>query len=234
VHSGGRGKMNLEQTLALAANQKEYRDICGMRIAVEQRVGDIRKGRDKHGRPWEVRMPFAYGRIQGTKGVDKMAVDVILGPKKNPTKVWVIAIPVYQGNEDKVMLGFSSKQEAVKAFLRCYQHKRKFLGKISEMSVDKLKRRLITRRGRYLSASGWETSPVSNFNYQGFDPVPPKNTIPVENEGYDEDDPVEALLRKDPDNIKFYTELTRRLGAKTISESAIAENWPYGGMDGLP
>jgi Inorganic Pyrophosphatase len=226
--------MNLDQTLNVLANQKEYRDICGLRIAVEYRAGDIRKGEDKQGRPWSVRLPFPYGRIQGTKGVDGMAVDAILGPLKNPKKVWVISMPRHRGNEDKVMLGFASESESVKAFLRMYSHKKKFIGKVKEMNIDKLKKRLVTRRGTWLSASGWMTSPWSNYQYHGFDPVPPRNTVPVSNPGYDEDDPVEALIRKDPKNIRFYTELTRRLGAKTIAESHVAENWPYGGVEGLP
>lgn len=226
--------MNLEQTLLINAMRQEQRNICGMSVFVVYSVGDVRAGEDKQGRKWSTRMPFAYGRIQGTKGMDGNCVDCILGSVKEPKKAWVVAMPTMHGNEDKVMLGFSSQKQAIQAFLRCYAFKRKFLGKVSEMSIDKLKRRLKKRRGRRLSASGWVTSPWSYYDYSGFDPTPPRNTVPVENEGYDEDDPIEALLRKDPKNIKWYTELTRRLGAKTIAEVALAENWPYGGMDGLP
>jgi hypothetical protein len=225
--------MNLEQSLAFNAMQKEYRTVCGMKIAIEVRAGDIRKGTDKHGRPWQVRMPFAYGRIQGTKGMDGEAVDVILGPLQNPKKVWVVRMPPNNGNEDKVMLGFASERQAVRAFLRCYQHKKKFLGNVSEMDVSKLKSKLVSRRGRSLSAM-FMTSPFSNFQYQGFDPLPPKNTVPVENEGYDKDDPYDAIMRKNKENIKWFMELARRLGAKTIAETSVSENWPYGGMDGLP
>jgi hypothetical protein len=131
------------------------------------------------------------------------------------------------------MLGFASKDQAIKAFLRCYQHKKKFLGHVSEMSIERLQRKLSTRRGRRISAM-YETNPWSNFAWQAVDPIPPKNTVPVPNPHYDEDDPLDALLRKDPKNVKFYTELARRLGAKTISQGALIENFPYGGMDGLP
>jgi hypothetical protein len=147
-----------------------------------------------------------------------------------------MAMPVHHGNEDKVMLGFSSEREAVRAFLRCYQHKKKFLAHVSEMNIEKLKRKLATRRGRRISAM-FETSPWSNYQYQGFDPVPPKDTVPRSDEGYEPRDKFEEFeekLRKDPKTVKFYTELARRLGAKTIAESAVIENWPYGGMDGLP
>jgi len=226
--------MNLEQILTVNAMQKEYRNICGMKIAVEVRAGETRKGVDKQGRAWSVKMPFAYGRIQGTKGVDGESVDVILGPEKNPSKVWVVAMPKHNGNEDKVMLGFTSQKEAVRAFLRCYQHKRKFLGHVKELSVSKLKKKLVTRRGMYISAM-FQSNPFTNFAYQGFDPVPPRDSTSVSEEGYKSRDAFEELeekLRKSPDNIKFYTELTRRLGAKTIAETAVAENWPNN-FDGL-
>jgi|SRR6185312_1850813 len=229
--------MNLANTILLAERLvKDVRTVAGFKVAIEFNVGDVRKGKDKYGRPWEVRLPFAYGRLEGTKGLDGEAVDCFIGPLKNPKRVWVVGMPKANGNEDKVMLGFASKDAAIKAFLRCYNFKRKFLGHVSALSTDKLRKRLITRRGKRISASGWETNPWSNYAYQGFDPVPPKNTVPVENEGYDEDDdPWEVLMRKDPDNVKFYTELTRRLGAKTVSESAVIENWPYGGItDGRP
>lgn len=231
--------MNLEQTLLKVAAERRAKETCtiaDLKVAIEFKPGDIRKGKDKYGRPWEVKMPFAYGRIESTLGMDGENVDVILGPKKNPSKAWVIGLPVGHGNEDKVMLGFSSKQEAVRAFLQCYQGKRKFVGSVKEMSISKLKRRLISRRGKRISAM-FETSPISNFQYQGFDPVPPKDTTSVDTEGYKPRTPLEKFeekMRKSPENIKFYTELTRRLGAKTIAETAIAENWPYGGVDGLP
>jgi Inorganic Pyrophosphatase len=225
--------VNLDQTLEMIANQKEFRTIADLRVAVEVRAGEVRSGTDKQGRAWSTRMPFAYGRIQGTKGMDGENVDCILGPSQNPKRVWVIAMPINHGNEDKVMLGFTSEKEAVKAFLRCYQHKKKFIGHVSSMTIDKLKAKLVKRRGRRISAM-FETSPWSNYDYSGFDPVSPRNTVPVENEGYDEDDPLDAILRKDKKNMKWYLELTRRAGAKTIAESAVFENWPHGGMDGLP
>ena len=229
--------MNLSQTMdSLAALAIEARSIAGLKVTIEVPAGEIRKGKDKHGRPWQVRMPFPYGRIQGTKGMDGECVDAIIGPVKNPKKVWVIGLPIHHGNEDKVMLGFASKDQALRAFLRCYQHKKKFLGHVSEMSIDRLQRKLQSRRGRRISAM-YETSPWSNYQYQGFDPVPPKDTVSRSDEGYKPRDAFEELeekLRKDPKNKKFYEELTRRLGAKTISQSSVSENWPTGGMDGLP
>lgn len=78
------------------------------------------KKREHHGsKP----LPVDYGHIAGTKGADNMDVDAFVGPDKKSKKAFVInqVHPVTgKFDEHKVMLGFNSLPEAVKAYQKSY------------------------------------------------------------------------------------------------------------------
>jgi hypothetical protein len=110
----------------------------GLTIAIENPAGSVRRGRDRDGKPWEVRMLYAYGEILGTTGVDGDPVDVFLGPDMDAPTVYVVHQRKMgqwkEYDEDKCMLGFSSESDAVSAFLACYSDPR-FLGPVAAMPV---------------------------------------------------------------------------------------------------
>ncbi len=118
-----------------------HTSIQGIPVAIENRKGSVRKGTDKDGKPWRTVMKFPYGYIKGTEGKDGEEVDAYVGPDKKAPTAFVVHQNKEDGktyDEDKVMLGFSSQEEARKAYLEHYNSP-KFLGPISVVSVEKLK-----------------------------------------------------------------------------------------------
>lgn len=111
----------------------------GLTIAVENPAGSVRRGRNRAGVTWEVRMRYDYGEILGTMGVDGDPVDVIVGPNPDATMVYVVHQRRYNDwenyDEDKCCVGFDSEDDAKQAFLSNYDDPR-FLGPITAMPVD--------------------------------------------------------------------------------------------------
>lgn len=122
----------------------------GLRIAIENRKGSVRSGVDRDGKPWRTEMKHPYGYIKGTKGADGEEIDVYVGPDKKAPEAHVVHQHKSNGkgyDEDKVMLGFPSLEAARKAYLAHYNSP-KFLGPISSMPVEVLKK--IMHRGEKL------------------------------------------------------------------------------------
>lgn len=116
-------------------------EVQGLPIAIENRAGSIRKGTDRDGHRWKTRMSCPYGYLKGTKGADGEPVDVFVGPKKDAPEAYVVHQHKPDGtgyDEDKVILGVESKEEAKELYLDHYDDP-KFLGPISEVSVERLK-----------------------------------------------------------------------------------------------
>lgn len=111
----------------------------GLTIAIENPAGSVRRGRNRHGVTWEVRMRFDYGEIVGTLGVDGDPVDVIMGPDLEAPMVYVVhqrRVNDWDNyDEDKCCVGFSNQSDAEQAFLSNYNDPR-FLGPITAMPVD--------------------------------------------------------------------------------------------------
>jgi hypothetical protein len=93
----------------------------GLDISVEVPADGYRRGKNKKtGEEWAIKIPAHYGYIKGTHSPDGEHLDCYL--RKNPKKdarVYVMHQLTVDGSkfdEDKVMLGYSSKGEAIKAF----------------------------------------------------------------------------------------------------------------------
>lgn len=107
----------------------------GLTIAIENPAGSVRRGKG-----WEVRMKFDYGEVVGSMGVDGDPVDIYLGPNLDDAPMVYV---VHQRknkdwekyDEDKVMAGFMTEEDARQAFLSNYTDPR-FLGPITAMPVD--------------------------------------------------------------------------------------------------
>lgn len=92
----------------------------GLDISVEVKANSYRTGKDRTGKPWKQKVTAAYGYILGTNSPDGEHLDVWVKPKpiKN-SKVFVIhqlSVDGTKYDEDKVMIGYPSKTEAIKAF----------------------------------------------------------------------------------------------------------------------
>ena len=152
--------------------QGEY-SFQGMNIAVENKRGSTRSGKDPDGATWSIKMKYDYGYIRSTKATDGECVDcyinkigrksqkifVIHQHKIEEVKKWKNGICPKCGNshedcihaydEDKVMLGFSSKKAAIKAYLKQYDS-RLFLGPVSTYSRKEFKKALENSFGKRL------------------------------------------------------------------------------------
>lgn len=93
----------------------------GLDISIEVPAGGYRRGKNKFtGEEWSHKIGDNYGYIKGTHSPDGEHLDCYL--RKNPKKdarVYVVHQLTVDGSrfdEDKVMLGYSNKQEAIRAF----------------------------------------------------------------------------------------------------------------------
>lgn len=110
----------------------------GLTIAIENPAGSMRRGTNRDGVSWEVRMLYDYGEVVGSMGVDGDPVDIYLGPNPDAPMVYVVHQRKVnrwdEYDEDKVMAGFDSEVDAKAAFLSCYNDPR-FLGPVTAMPV---------------------------------------------------------------------------------------------------
>jgi hypothetical protein len=111
----------------------------GLTIAIGNPAGSVRRGTNRHGVSWEIRMRFDYGEVLGSMGVDGDPVDVYLGPNLEAPMVYVVHQRRVNDwvayDEDKCMIGFDCQSDAEAAFLSNYNDPR-FLGPITAMPVD--------------------------------------------------------------------------------------------------
>lgn len=130
----------------LAFKLQGHTSFSGLPIAIENRKGSVRKGVDKDGKPWKTHFKIPYGYLKGTEGRDGEEIDVYLGPDKKSDKVFVVHQHHITGkghDEDKVFLGFGTKEEVEKSYLEHYNNVgHKLLGPISALSLEELKQKL--------------------------------------------------------------------------------------------
>jgi hypothetical protein len=145
----------------------------GLPIAIENVAGTTREGKDEDGHHWETKMKNDYGFIEGSKGKDGDAVDVYVGPKENAQDAFVVHQHKPDGtghDEDKVILGVRSKNEAKELYIKHYDDP-KFLGPIDKVSIGRLRELVaankkiekITPEGPVKTAEGQEQGKVTKF-----------------------------------------------------------------------
>lgn len=126
---------------------KPRRRFAGFDVAIENPRGSVRRGRDRGGREWSISMRHDYGELLGTLGVDGDPVDCYLGPTEAAPTAYVIttmAPPAFEKvDEQKVMLGFNSEDEAREAFLLHYDNPR-FFGGMVAMPLEEFRAKVMT------------------------------------------------------------------------------------------
>lgn len=131
-------------------------DFQGLDIAVENRKGSVRSGKKPDGGTWRTVMKAPYGYVEApAKGKDGESVDVYVGPKKDADIAYVVHQHKPDGtghDEDKVILGTESEEEAKRLYLQHYDDP-KFLGPVSAVPVDRLKQ-LLEQKKRLTKISG--------------------------------------------------------------------------------
>jgi len=91
-------------------------------ISIETGAGQVRRGVDADGKPWEVTMPVPYGRIKGTKGADGQPLDIFIGPEPSSPHVFIVDQHHNHGgfDEHKIMAGFPGPDAALRAYADSY------------------------------------------------------------------------------------------------------------------
>lgn len=145
--------------------KKGHVKINGFDVSIEQPAGSVRSGKDASGKEWSQAMNNTYGYIRGTKGVDGDHIDVFLGPDMNSDMVYVVDQVNTDGSfdEHKVMMGFSSLEDARSAYLSNYEEGWQGLGNITGVALDEFK--------KWIDSSIRKTKPFSE--YKSVVPVSP-------------------------------------------------------------
>lgn len=130
----------------------------GLPVVIENPTGSTRQWHDREAKvSGETVMQHDYGFIDGHVGVDGDEIDCYLGPNEAAQFVYVVhqqKAPEFKSfDEDKVMLGFTSEQEAKAAYLAHRSDGEKAYGGMSviptEAFIKKLSRRTGTGKVRH-------------------------------------------------------------------------------------
>jgi hypothetical protein len=146
--------------------RKGHISINGLNISIENPQGSERKGVDRDGKAWSVKMRQHYGYFKRSTGADGENIDVFVKdgtPVDFSGDVFVIdQIHPDTGefDEHKVMLGFSSEREARAAYLSNYTKDWKGLDRIAVMPFDEFKKWL----GDEQTAPAAETEKVDKLS----------------------------------------------------------------------
>ena len=127
------------------------RSFRGIPVSIEYPSGTRRTIRNDAGDVvYDRLMLFAYGFIEGTIGRDGDEIDVILGPDESSERVFVfdmidLGVDVEKReDEDKVLLGFATEEDAREAFLTMYPPE--FIGGIQAMSIAHFRNRWLGKK----------------------------------------------------------------------------------------
>jgi len=122
-------------------------NVQGLMIDLENLAGSVREGKGPNGSTWKTKMRYHYGEIRKTKGTDRDKLDVYIGPNPQSKRVFIVHQnfpsnhPSRAGkyDEDKVMLGFNSPEEAKRAYIKQYSRK-DFFRSLTEMPMAQFKK----------------------------------------------------------------------------------------------
>jgi hypothetical protein len=123
-----------------------HRTVHGMRLAIENKKGSIRKWYDPHGKEaGSTTMCADYGYIVGTTGSDKEEIDCYIGEDESAKEVYVVdqmKKPDFKKfDEQKCMIGFPSAEAAKACYIKQYDNP-KFFGGMKAMPIDEFKSKL--------------------------------------------------------------------------------------------
>lgn len=126
-------------------------EIPGLpKIHVETSKGEWRRGTDKDGKDWAVKMPCHYGEFEGSEGADGDPLDVFVGGNTHAAYVYVIHLKhpgTQEYDEDKVFVGFDAKGSVVRTFAAAY-NRPGFKGGMRRLTFAQLAEWLSERRNR--------------------------------------------------------------------------------------
>jgi len=128
--------LEIKNGRVITKDQKREINFQGLLIVIENEKGSIRQW-EHDGEKGETKMIYPYGFIKGSLGKDGEGVDCFVGDDKYVPNTYMIYSTHTKGfdtKEEKVMLGFDSKESASEAYLLHYNDQ-KFLGEVVELPM---------------------------------------------------------------------------------------------------
>lgn len=143
----------------------ERRQVIGLPIVIENPARSVREWTDSDGTRGSTTMKWDYGFIGGVTGADGEEVDVYIGPVAEPDWIYIVhqrkkSTDFAEYDEDKVMLGWSSADDAERAYLAQYNDPR-FFGGMTTMSRADFVARLKASDEQGMIAHRLDSSPPS-------------------------------------------------------------------------
>jgi len=147
--------MNLKNKTPTFSGYKLHKRYTfqGLDISIENRKGSYRHWKDRYGESGKTKMHYDYGYIKRTLGRDGDHVDCYVGPYKKSSRVFIIhqVVPTTKKNdEDKVMLGFYTKAQAKKAYLKHIPAK--WFGSMDRLSMAEFKEKVLGKHVKYIKS----------------------------------------------------------------------------------
>lgn len=138
-------------TVYLSKGRKLARrlEFQGMDISIETDNGQLRHWYDPHNKTeGSTKMRFPYGYVRRTMGDDDEHVDCYVGPNEFESKVYIIrqnkAPDFEKYDEEKVMLGFESGEDAKQAYLVHYNSP-KFFESMRTVDINDFKEEYVKK-----------------------------------------------------------------------------------------
>ena len=115
----------------------------GLPLKMENEAGFKREGTDKDGKKWSQVLHDHYAEISMTEGADGDHIDAFIKPgAETSPKVFIVDQndpKTGEFDEQKVMLGYNTIDEARKAYLRNYEPGWDGMGRVTSMTMDDFK-----------------------------------------------------------------------------------------------
>lgn len=209
----------------------------GLTIKIENPAGSVREGVSKSGKKWSTEMPYDYGYVENSKGVDGDEVDVFLGPDKSSPNVFIMhQLKKESGefDEQKCFLGFTNTMDAMQAYRRAYDLPNLFIGSMETIPFETFKEKVLATKRNPVVIHARGTSKTESVLYLYAQNSPsPSNPIskgdPVTVNGF-HGRGVVVDVRGDVVTIRFrsgeyisrnYSEVQR------MSDNTISKMWRY-------
>jgi hypothetical protein len=114
---------------------KGHFKVMGFDITIENPKGEYRSGTGTDGKEWKTLMHHHYGYFARTEGKDGDEIDLFMGEDLDTKTVYIVHQVDDTGkpDEDKVMLGFITEQDATDAYFANYEEGWTGFGSITAM-----------------------------------------------------------------------------------------------------
>ena len=124
--------------------RKAHVRVHSLDVTIENPKGSERSGKDADGKEWRVKMPAHYGYFKKSVGADGDHVDCYIGTNPKSDRVYIvnqIDAKTKKFDEHKCMLGYSSRNDALKDYIKAFSDGkgRDRMGGVVEMPVETFK-----------------------------------------------------------------------------------------------